>query len=201
MIEFKKIKLLQAIIFLSTILGLWLQFYQNRKLEQDNERLNRNMENIHSSLTEFQLKDGRTGREGSVLELKLSELKQLYPAIISEIKNLKLKPSKVQSLSVNEIKSELLITTHLRDSIVFDTVQVKVFDYADNYYFIRGMQIGDTQKMQLSYCDTLTQIVYKGRRNKPWLWLLSPRKLEQRIALKSPNSKVLFSKVIQITQP
>jgi hypothetical protein len=33
---------------------------------------------------------------------------------------------------------------------------------------------------------------------KPWLWIFSPRKLQQRVSVSNPNSTIKYSNLIQI---
>jgi hypothetical protein len=79
-----------------------------------------------------------------------------------------------------------------------DTVQIRVFDYEDGYYSVHGQSWGDTQRVEVKSRDTLIQVVYKGRRERPELWIFSPRKLEQRLSLKNPNARIVYNKNIQI---
>ena len=77
-------------------------------------------------------------------------------------------------------------------------MHVRVFSYKDQWYTIKGQAIGDTQHVQIQNTDTLVQVVYKGQRVKPWLWIFSPRKLEQRVSVSNPNANIKYAQVIQI---
>jgi hypothetical protein len=41
-------------------------------------------------------------------------------------------------------------------------------------------------------------VVYRGERERPWLWILSPRKLMQRVSLKNPNAHIHYTQHIEI---
>jgi len=97
-------------------------------------------------------------------------------------------------------ENERHITTLLRDSIIRDTIQVRVFNYEDGYYTVEGIAEADTQRVRISSRDTLTQVVFRGKREKPWLWIFSPRQLVQRVALKNPNAKIEYSQIIQLME-
>jgi hypothetical protein len=86
----------------------------------------------------------------------------------------------------------------LRDSVIHDTVPVKVFSYKDNFFNVHGLSHDSTQEVKINYQDTLVQVVYLGPREKPWLWIFSPRKLQQRVTLKNPNARITYSEFIQI---
>jgi hypothetical protein len=51
---------------------------------------------------------------------------------------------------------------------------------------------------KLSYQDTLVQVVFRGKRIHPWLWIFSRRQLMQRIQLKNPQAQIHYSEIIQI---
>lgn len=144
--------------------------------------------------------NGRIVGQNQVLELKKQELEALVPELYKEIKALQVKPSRVESVSTSSFSSHTSVQTVLRDSTVFDTVAVKQFKYADEFYRIEGFAVNDTQHLNITYQDTLIQTVYRGKRKKPWLWIFSPRQLEQRVALKNPDATINYSQYIQIMQ-
>jgi len=74
--------------------------------------------------------------KNDVMQLQYNELKKIYPEIIAEIHNLKIKPQRVESYSETVIHQNKTITTLLRDSIIFDTVPVRVFNYHDEFYTV-----------------------------------------------------------------
>lgn len=144
--------------------------------------------------------NGRIVGQNQVLELKNAELEKLIPQLHQEIKFLQVKPHRAQSVSSTAFTTETRIQTVLRDSTVFDTVAVKQFSYQDEFYRIEGFSVNDTQHLNITYQDTLIQTVYRGKRKKPWLWIFSPRQLEQRVALKNPDATINYSLHIQILQ-
>ena len=144
--------------------------------------------------------NGRIVGQNQVLERKNQELEALIPELHKDIKALQVKPSRVESVSASSFSSHTNVRTVLRDSTVFDTVLVKHFSYEDEFCQIEGFAVNDTQHLNISYQDTLIQTVYRGKRKKPWLWIFSPRQLEQRVALKNPDATINYSQHIQILQ-
>jgi len=55
---------------------------------------------------------------------------------------------------------------------------------------VHGIAIGDTQRVVIASVDSLLQVVYRGERIHPWLWIFSKRKLQQAISSKNPNSRI-----------
>lgn len=156
-----------------------------------NEQLNAKYSNVLDI-------NGRIVGQNQVLELKSHELEAIIPKLHEEIRFLQVKPSRTESLSSTTFTTETRIQTVLQDSVVYDTVPVRQFKYSDEFYRIEGLAINDTQHLNITYQDTLIQTVYRGKRKKPWLWIFSPRQLEQRVALKNPNATINYSQHIQL---
>lgn len=153
---------------------------------------------LNGELLQLKTNSGKLMAENQVLRLKTEELLTFMPSLKQDLAELKVKISRVQQSSSTTLAAYSQSQVTLRDSILFDTIPVKVFDYDDGYFSIHGQSDGQHQFIQAHYQDTLTQVVFKGERTRPWLWIFSPRKLTQRIALKNPNAKVIYSKTIQI---
>ena len=169
-----------------------------RSQSRENDRLNKTLAQTVQQLKEIQTQSGQLAVENEVLQLRLKELSTLYPKLLDEIRNLKINPKRAESISSTAINTEKRIVTVLRDSIIHDTIPVKVFSYKDNYYQVQGIAHDSTQEVKINYQDTLVQVVYFGPREKPWLWIFSPRKLQQRVTLKNPNARITYSEFIQI---
>jgi len=191
-----KIILTMVIATLLTLMGMAWKL--NLELREDNRRMAENVRGVSETLQGFQTADQRIGVQNSLIAMKLEELSILYPSLQSEIENLKVKPQRVVQIQGTHTENEKVITTLLRDSVIMDTVQIRVFDYEDGYYSVHGQSWGDTQRVEVKSRDTLIQVVYKGRRERPELWIFSPRKLEQRLSLKNPNARIVYNKNIQI---
>ena len=191
-----KIILIMVIATLLTLMGMAWKL--NVELREDNRRMAENVRGVSEALQGFQTADDRIGVQNSLIAMKLEELSILYPSLQSEIENLKVKPQRVVQIQGTHTESEKVITTLLRDSVIMDTVQIRVFDYEDGYYTVKGQSWGDTQRVEVKSRDTLVQVVYKGKRERPVLWIFSPRKLEQRLVLKNPNARIVYNKNIQI---
>lgn len=185
-----------VIATLLTLMGMAWKL--NVELREDNRRMAENVRGVSEALQGFQTADDRIGVQNSLIAMKLEELSILYPSLQSEIENLKVKPQRVVQIQGTHTENEKVITTLLRDSVIMDTVQIRVFDYEDGYYTVKGQSWGDTQRVEVKSRDTLVQVVYKGRRERPVLWIFSPRKLEQRLVLKNPNARIVYNKNIQI---
>ena len=170
----------------------------NQSLHADNERLASNMQSMGAELSFIKTQSGNQAAQTDVLILRTDELKSLFPNQTKNIQNLGVKINKATQVSSTVIETQKNIITLLRDSVIHDTIRVKTFRYSDQWYQISGIAKGDSQQLQIYSTDTLTQVVFKGERIKPWLWIFSPRKLQQRVSVSNPNSIIKFSQFIQI---
>lgn len=169
------------------------------KAEHDNRiRLEQSFIAANQDVQYYKSRNGELVAKVDVLQLKYNELKEIYPEIIAEIRNLKIRPSRVDQYSETVIHTQKDIVTTLRDSVIYDTIPVKVFNYSDEFYTISGIAVNDTQRVHIESRDSLIQVVYKGDRIKPWLWIFSKRKLQQVVSCKNPNSKIEYTRIINI---
>jgi hypothetical protein len=157
-----------------------------------------NLQTLTSSIDYVRTQNGKLAAQTNVLLLRTNELKTLFPAQAKSITDLGVKISRATQVSSTVIESEKNVVTLLRDSVIHDTIRVKVFTYADQWYRVAGISDNISQRLQIQTTDTLTQVVFKGEREKPWLWIFSPRKLQQRVTLKNPSARITYSEFIQI---
>ncbi|MFM6994513.1 MAG: DUF6549 family protein [Sediminibacterium sp.] len=191
-------RLIGLLVVLGAILLLWKS---NLRLHADNQRLSSNIKTLEAELSMVKTKSGQLAAQSDLLVLQTNELKKLFPKEVKQIENLGVKVNKTTQYSTTVVETKTNVLTTLRDSIVLDTVQVRVFDYQDQWYQINGVIEKDTQRLVIKSMDTLTQVLFYGERQKPWLWFFSPRKLQQRVSVTNPNATIKYSQTIQIQKP
>jgi hypothetical protein len=172
-------------------------YYKEKK---ERQRITLSFQASEQKLAYYRTQNGQLAAKNQVLMLQYRELGQIFPKVVDEIRKLDIKPRHVTQYSETVVKQEKEVVTRLRDSLVRDTIHARVFNYQDRFYFVKGIAIGDTQKVHITSLDSLVQVVYKGKRVHPWLWFFSARKLEQVIASKNPNSTIVYNKTIQVTK-
>jgi len=172
------------------------RMYFNERKEKN--RLEGSWKAADQQIVYYKAKNGNLVAKNDALLLKYRELKDIYPDIVAEINNLKVNPRQVEHFSETVVQQQKDIVTTLKDSLIYDTIPVRVFNYKDEFYTINGISIGDTQKVHIESRDSLIQVVYKGERYKPWLWIFSRRKLQQVVSCKNPNSKIEYSQSIRL---
>ena len=187
-----RIGLAMALILSFSLWRMWTA-------EKDNyQRVFKAGEALSQEITTLRLENGQLASENQVLELKSKELAALLPELAAEVRGLNVRLSKAQSVSTTGFNVHAPATVLLRDSVIYDTVPVRVFDYQDGFFAVQGKAIGNRQHLELSYQDTLVQVVYRGERERPCLWIFSPRKLMQRVSLKNPNAHIHYTQQIEI---
>lgn len=199
MIQNRIIAILGMGLALSLVLSysLW-QLWSHKKV--DYERLFVANESLNQSITILQAENGQLIAQNQVLTLKSKEIAAVLPQLATQIRNLDVRLNRAQSVSTSGFIAQTPANVVLRDSLVFDTVKIRLFDFHDGFFSVKGKAIGDQQQLDLSYQDTLVQVVYRGERERPWLWIFSPRKLMQRVSLKNPNAQIHYSEYIKIEE-
>jgi len=163
-------------------------------------RINQSFADSKKELINFKAVNGKLATKVDVLQFRNTEIENIYPKILEELKNLRIKNRMATQFSETIMEHELAISTDLKDSIIEDSIKVQNFDYKDEYYEVKGQIINDSIHLNINSCDSIIQVVYKGKRKRPWLWIFSKRQLEQVIYSKNPNSKISYSRIIQITK-
>ena len=197
-----KSPVVQRLIGLLVLLGAIVLLYKsNQRLHADNIRLSSNMKTLGAELVLVKTKSGKLAAQTDLLVLQTSELKKLFPKEVKQIESLGVGVSKTTQFTTTVVETKTNVITKLRDSLILDTIKVRVFDYQDQWYQIQGISEKDTQRLVIKSTDTLTQVVYRGERLKPWLWVFSPRKIQQRVSVSNPNATIKYSQTIQIQKP
>lgn len=156
------------------------------------------MKTLGAELVLVKTKSGKLAAQTDLLVLQTNELKKLFPNEVKQIESLGVGVSKTSQFTTTVVETKTNVITKLRDSIVRDTIKVRVFDYQDQWYQIHGISEKDSQRLVIKSTDTLTQVVYRGERIKPWLWVFSPRKIQQRVSVSNPNATIKYIQTIQI---
>jgi len=199
MIQNRIIAILASGLAISLVLTVLLwQLWSSKK--KDYKRLYVASESLHQSITTLQAENGQLIAQNQVLTLKSKEIAAVLPQLATQIRNLDVQLNRAQSVSTSGFIAQTPANVVLRDSLVFDTVKIRLFDFHDGFFSVKGKAIGDQQQLDLSYQDTLVQVVYRGERERPWLWIFSPRKLMQRVSLKNPNAQIHYSEYIKIEE-
>jgi DNA topoisomerase IB len=172
----------------------FIRLYLNER--NDKNQLEKSFAAANQQIKYYTTRDGQLAAKVDAMQLRYNEAKDIYPEIIAEIRNLKINPRSVNNYSETVIHQDKEIVTALYDSVIYDTIPVRVFNYHDEFYTVLGIAIGDTQKVHIESRDSIIQVVFKGERYKPWLWIFSRRKLQQVVRCKNPCDNIEYSRYI-----
>ena len=206
----KNIIISLVIIFLVfSTAGSWYYLIKER---QNTKRLQGDIRsgysNVFKMLDSLRAKNGDLVYRNSVLELTNSEVvNHIDQTINDKLDNLGINPKFVTNYSETVLQHDTHITTLVHDSTIYDTVPAKCFNYTDKYNKIGGCIVGERADIEVSSRDSLTQVVYHGRRInrntgklKPAWFFWLPRQLEQVISSDNPSTKILYSKTISVSK-
>lgn len=187
-----------AMLIIAVVLLMWMNWSRNQKLHRENQRLTTNLQALQQGMQEVQLSNGRLAQQSQVLTMGVEELKALFPLQYQNVLRAGLSARRTQQVSTTHLNTEHRVTTTVRDSVIRDTVRVRVFSYRDDWVNLEGIAQGDSQQVRFESRDSLVQVVYRGSRIKPWLWIFSPRQLEQRIYSSNPYSRIQYNQTIRL---
>lgn len=171
---------------ITVFVGLFLLFVttSSLKLYFDEharaERLTDNIEALNSEAETFRAKNGQQASRIAAQEVTIKELKNAYPEIVAQLKNLSIQPRRVQSYTQTSQQLKAEIKTVVRDSLIYrqDTVKMLLLQHRDKWMQIRGEVYPDTAKISVSASDSIFIATHRGRRYHPAAWVLSRRRLE-----------------------
>lgn len=185
--------------FLIVLLLIAVTYFAKVAIQEkrDKQRIVVDMAISNSPVKTFTAKNGLKATKTDVMEFKVPEIKKIYPALVKDAENVRISPGNLQNITEIGTCLSQAVTVKTRDSIVYDTVHVKVFNYQDKWTTICGV-IGDSSKVRIESRDSLQTFMHKGDRIKPWLWVLSRRKLQQTIINTNPHIQITYQKILKI---
>ena len=181
------------------MISIWLA-KELVQTKHDYKRVNQSFADSKKELVHFKAVNGKLASKMDVLQFRNTEIENIFPEILEELKNLRVKNRMATQFSETIMEHELSISTNLKDSITEDSTNVRNFDFKDDFYEVKGQIVNDSIHLNINSCDSIIQVVYKGKRKRPWLWIFSKRQLEQVIYSKNPNSIITYSRIINITK-
>lgn len=141
-----------CIIILFILLAAVTRLYNVTLKEK--ERFEENQTTLMTSLNNFKFRDSLNAVENGRLKLNLSELKELREADFKLIKELKLRPKDVETITKVKVVT--------RDSIIFQ-LKDSCINYESEWTKVSGC-IGDTLSIETS--DSIAFIAHKEYKHK-----------------------------------
>ena len=167
-------------ILLSTLYSIY------NKTLKEKVRFESNQETLMASLKTYKFRDSLNVVENGKLTLNISELKKNREKDLKLIKELKLKPSQVQTI----IKTKIVT----KDSIVFQ-LKDSCLHYNTEWISVNGC-IGDT--LVVVSQDSIAQIAHKEYQHRFWFIKWGLKGFKVKTINFNPNSTVKSSEWINL---
>lgn len=165
-----------CIIILFILLAAVTRLYNITLKEK--ERFEANQTTLMTSLNNFKFRDSLNAVENGRLKLNLSELKELREADFKLIKELKLRPKDVETITKVKVVT--------RDSIIFQ-LKDSCINYESEWTKINGC-IGDTLSIETS--DSIAFIAHKEYKHKFLFFRWGLERAKVKIINFNPRSSV-----------
>lgn len=188
--------------YILIIILIIIIFFLSRSLyhqRQENDRLSSNQTALFQDISYYRTRDSLSAAGVERLTLTKKELEQNCKDLAKDIKDLKIKLKRVQSASQASIKTEHIIHTVVRDSlIVRDRVDtLRCIDYHDNYLSLSGCIEHHNFSGYIISRDTLLQVIHRVP-HKWWFIKWGTKAVRQEIVSKNPHSKIVYSRYIEL---
>lgn len=177
-------------------------FFLSRSLHrqrQENNRLSSNQTALFQDISYYRTRDSLSAASVERLTLTKKELEQNCEALARDIKDLKIKLKRVQSVSQASIETEHIIRTVVRDSLIVrdrvDTLQC--IDYHDNYLTLSGCIEHNHFSGHIMSRDTLLQVIHRVP-HRWWFIKWGTKAVRQEIVSKNPHTHVVYSRYIEL---
>lgn len=177
-------------------------FFLSRSLHrqrQENDRLSSNQTALFQDISYYRTRDSLSAASVERLTLTKKELEQNCEALARDIKDLKIKLKRVQSVSQTSIETEHIIRTVVRDSLIvrdrIDTLQC--IDYHDNYLTLSGCIEHNHFSGHIMSRDTLLQVIHRVP-HKWWFIKWGTKAIRQEIVSKNPHAQIVYSRYIEV---
>ena len=165
-----------CIIILFILLAAVTKLYNVTLKEK--ERFEANQTTLMTSLNDFKFRDSLNAVENGRLKLNLSELKELREADFKLIKELKLRPKDVETITKVKVVT--------RDSIIFQ-LKDSCINYESEWTKVSGC-IGDTLSIETS--DSIAFIAHKEYKHKFLFFRWGLERAKVKIINFNPRSSV-----------
>lgn len=177
-------------------------FFLSRSLHRqrkENDRLSSNQTALFQDISYYRTRDSLSAASVERLTLTKKELEQNCEALARDIKDLKIKLKRVQSVSQASIETEHIIRTVVRDSLIVrdrvDTLQC--IDYHDNYLTLSGCIEHNHFSGHIMSRDTLLQVIHRVP-HRWWFIKWGTKAVRQEIVSKNPHTHVVYSRYIEL---
>lgn len=194
----KKYLLVIIIILLGVCLAMG---YLLKKEKTETKRLTGNQSALLTEVKSYKTKDSLSAASVQRLVLSKGEIEKYCGDLENTLSDLNIKIKRLQSASTTAVKTEYIIKTVFRDSIVFREKQppdtIRCVQYEDPYLTFSGCDDDGDFTQKIESRDTIETIVHRVP-NKWWFIKWGTKGIQQDVVSKNPHSKIVFTRYIEL---
>ena len=190
--------LFTIIVFLAG--ALILAVNMGIQIRKDRDRLEGNQASLLQKANYYRTKDSLSAASVQKLTLTTRELKQGNDRLATEIENLNIKLRRVQAASTNATKTEVIIKTQIKDSLIIvdgkpDTL--KCIEYRNPWLTLHGCIQAEQFNGRIESRDTLVQVIHRIPRR--FLFIrYGTKSIRQEVVSKNPHTRITYAEYIEL---
>lgn len=189
---------ISAIIILAIAVFTLSLLYSHSLKEKG--RLKDNQNALLTEVKYYKTKDSLNVASVEKLTLTNSEFKRFNEDLVKTVENLNIKVRRLQSVSQTAVKTEYIIRTEVKDSIIYRDNKpqtVQCIKQKDKWMSLDGCIINKRFEGTSSSIDSIDQIVHRVPRKLLFL-KYGTKGIRQEVVSKNPNSTIFYTKYIEL---
>ena len=189
----KRYTLLGYIILSAAIFVL---MKQNTAIRRNNERLQRNNTVLSTGLESYRTTLEQSAAHVGTLEMTIKELRQLNDELLQRIEQMKIKPRRVESVSINAINTSFSFTIPLSSGTISrSNTAPRPFRWENPWNKVDGVVGSDSVECSIVHRDTLDQVIYRVPRRFLFIrW--GTKEIRQAVSVRDPKSTIVYSEYV-----
>lgn len=183
-----------AVVILSA--AIFCLMRQNAAIRRDNDRLLHNNTVLHAGMETYRTQLGQSVAQVGQLELTIKELMSYNEDLQDRLSQMRLKPRRVESVSINAVNTAFRFSVPLQREIESNRgMPLRPFTWQDPWNRIDGIVSKDSVTCAVAHRDTLDQVIYRVPRKFLFIrW--GTKEVRQVVSARDPKSQIIYSEYI-----
>lgn len=177
-----------------------LLFYMLRVSNAEKKRFESNQHALLEQVDYFKTEIGKSAAEAEKLTLTNSEFKRHEAELVKKVDDLNLKVKRLQSAAEVGVKTEYIVKTVIKDSLVYiegQTIKLKCVDFSNGWLTVDGCVKDGKFDGFIQSVDTLSHFIH--RVPKRFLFIKYGTKgINMSVMTSNPFSKISYAKYIEL---
>ena len=171
-----------------------------RRLTTEKERLQLNQQALLSRIERYRTDSGRSAIACQRLTLHHEELRAAKAELAAEVKALRIRLSRVESIAKTASRSELRFVAPLTDTMLVgmaDSCPQRLLTWRDAWTEVRGCIRRDSAEVSILSRDTLVQIVHRVP-HRWWFFRWGTRAIRQEVVSRNPHTQLVYTEYLRL---